>query len=193
MVQLQQRLELAVELERIEEEQKPPPVLPGTAPIQLPGRFDSRFWKLLLYVYKRILCLHLSTGKKRQLIADTEGAWRERIAARTREPDSSTGNAIIIFDSVASVANMLHDHNWRNRLASALFPPEWGRAFNIATRGLFARTPKITLQVTNGNHVQHKRRHVSVRRAPEPSDVRPPPPGVCSWQASISTSSVWIF
>lgn len=175
-MQLQRRLELVEELERIEEEQKPPPVLPGTAPIQLPGRFDSRISKLFLFVYKRILCLHRSTSSKKRVLQESEDACRERIAARIREPDSSTGNAIIIFNSVASVANMMHEHNWRNRFGSMLFPPGWGRAINIATRGLFARTPKIKLQRTRGNRVLDVHRHVSVRRAPEPSDVRSFPP-----------------
>lgn len=170
-MQLQQRLELREELERITEEQQPPPTLPGTAPIQLPGRFDSRFSKFLLFVYKRILCLNLTTAQKIKVITDTEQEWRERIAL-ARNLEESTGNAIIIFDNVASVANMMYDHNWRNRIASQLFPPGWGRALNVATGGLFANTPKITLSVTQGNRVRQIRRHVSVRRAPEPSDVR---------------------
>lgn len=175
-MQLQQRRELHAELERIEAEQQAPPTLPGTAPIQLPGRFDSWFSRLMLFVYKRVLCLHLSVAKKKQVLEDTDEARRQLVLEKSREPDGTTGSAVIIFDNVASVANMLHEHNWCNRVGSMLFPPGWGRAFNIATRGVFARTPKITLTVTQGNRMQSVRRHVSVRRAPEPSDVRPPLP-----------------
>eukprot|EP00892_Ulva_mutabilis_P004598 jgi/Ulvmu1/250/UM001_0254.1 len=170
-LQLQSRRELHAELERIEAEQEPPPTLPGTAPIQLAGRFDSRFSRLMLFIYKRILCWHLPLRRRKQGLENTDDDQQELVLRRSRQPDSGTGNAIIIFDNVASVANMMHEHNWRNRVGSMLFPPGWGRALNVATRGAFARTPKITLTKTQENRVQTTRRHVSVRRAPEPSDI----------------------
>ena len=44
----------------------------------------------------------------------------EEIQRLSLQPDETTGNAIIVFDWVHNAANMLHDHNFRNRWALSL-------------------------------------------------------------------------
>lgn len=165
-------LELLKELRKLKSESDDLAVEPGLA---IQGRFSSFPGTWYLWLYKRYLCWHNSVDAKIAQLDHLYDSLSKEVEALSNQEHQSTGNAVIIFNWVPDAANMLYDHNLRNGLANLFVPPFIGRSFNIATRGKFAQTYRMVLAPRAGDgqddgQGQVTHRHVSVTRAPEPSD-----------------------
>jgi hypothetical protein len=135
------------------------------------GHFAKFPGSWALWAYKRYLCLWNSVDATMEQLDKRVEKLDDEIEELGKQPDESTGNAIIVFNWATDAANMLYDHNMRNAAANLFVPPGLGRSLNVLTRGMFARTPKVALtRVENGKRTT-LHRHVSVARAPEPSDL----------------------
>ena len=135
------------------------------------GRFSSFPATWYLWLYKRYLCQHRSVDDAIKQLELQYEALSQEVADLSKQEHQSTGNAIIIFNWVPDAANMLYDHNLRNTPANLFVPSFIGRSSNIVTKGKFAKTPKMRLPPPVGDGQQgESHRHVSVTRAPEPSD-----------------------
>jgi hypothetical protein len=136
--------------------------------MSIPGRFATFPANYYLWLYKLYLCGPKTVDDTiTQLELKFEDLSQEVEALSSRE-HQSTGNAVIIFNYVADAANMLYDHNLRNVPANLFVPSFIGRSFNIATKGRLAKTNRMILKEAAADRYTH--RHVTVTRAPEPSD-----------------------
>lgn len=162
-------LELLKELRKLKSESDDLAVEPGIA---IQGRFSSFPGNYYLWLYKRYLCGTKSTDDSIAHLEHRYEALSNEVEQLSSQEHQSTGNAVIIFNFVPDAANMLYDHNLRNVWANWFVPPFIGRSFNIATKGRFSKTHRMVLKpsadVGQVNAPEH--RHVSVTRAPEPSD-----------------------
>lgn len=99
------------ELERVKQECDDLNV-PG---ITIQRRFSSWPASWFFWMYKRWLCWHLSVDDTIKALEARDEKLSAEIMSLSKMPDETTGNAIIVFNWVHSAANMLYDHNLRNR------------------------------------------------------------------------------
>jgi hypothetical protein len=114
LVQRQTSCSLLRELERVQQECN----MPGTtisSGITIQRRFASFPWSAFFWLYKRWLCWHKSVDDTIKALEARDEQLAREIKELSLKPDEPTGNAIIVFDWVHNAANMLHDHNQRNR------------------------------------------------------------------------------
>lgn len=104
------------ELERVKQECDSSDIdpLPG---ITIQRRFDSFPASWFFWFYKRWLCWHKSVDNTIKDLEERDERLNEEINKLSKMPDESTGNAVIVFNWVHNAANMLYDHNLRNRCA----------------------------------------------------------------------------
>lgn len=161
-------LETLKELRKLKSESDAMAVEPGLA---IQGRFSSFPANWYLWLYKRYLCgARTVDDSVTQLELQYEELSRE-VEVLSNQEHQSTGNAVIVFNWVSDAANMLYDHNLRNTPANLFVPSFIGRSFNIVTKGRFAKTHRMLLTPSVGDGQKtFTHRHVTVTRAPEPSD-----------------------
>lgn len=162
-------LELLKELRQLKAESDNVNMSPEIA---IQGRFSSFPATWFLWLYKRYLCGHRSVDATLKQLELRYEALSQEVDNLSNQEHKSTGNAVIIFNWVPDAANMLYDHNLRNIPANLFVPSFIGRSFNIVTKGRFSKTHRMRLTPSDGDDAQQgvKHRHVSVTRAPEPSD-----------------------
>ena len=146
-VQIQRARDLLKELRYLKQETQHNVVDTGTG-MALEGRFAKFPHSFYVLLYKRYLCGFRSLDATLEALEKQCDELAEEVEELSRQPDEATGSAVIVFNWVQDAANMLYDHNLRNLLANLFVPPSFGRAFNIATLGKYAKTPKMALTLS---------------------------------------------
>ena len=100
------------ELERVKQESEDVDMGGG---VMMKSRFSSFPASWFFWLYKRWLCWHMSVDDTIKALEERDEKLSQEITQLSTLPDQATGNAIIVFNWVHNAANMLYDHNLRNR------------------------------------------------------------------------------
>lgn len=112
VVQKQTGNGLLRELERVKQESEDVDIGGG---MTVQSRFSSAPASWFFWMYKRWLCWHMSVDDTIKALEARDVKLSQEITKLSELPDQTTGNAIIVFNWVHNAANMLYDHNLRNR------------------------------------------------------------------------------
>ena len=112
--QIQQARDLLKELRYLQQETQRSGADTGTG-VAIQGRFAKFPHSLYVALYKRYLCGLRSVDATLEALEARCEQLAGEVEELSRQPDEATGSAVIVFNWVQDAANMLHDHNLRNR------------------------------------------------------------------------------
>jgi hypothetical protein len=103
------------ELQRVKQENDDVGEIDMGNGVKLQRRFSAFPASIFFWFYKRWLCWHMSVDSTIEALEKRDEKLGGEIMDLSKKPDATTGNAIIVFNWVHNAANMLYDHNLRNR------------------------------------------------------------------------------